>query len=60
MVQKNGGAISRVIAAIARGQLCYAPEPAADGTVMSMQEFLDRAESHRAEVLCMAHFPSQL
>jgi hypothetical protein len=50
VVQKNGAAISRVVSAIARAQLCYVPEGNADGAVMGMQEFLDRAEGHRAEV----------
>ena len=51
VVQKNGAAISRVVSAIACAQLCYMPEHDAEGAVMGMQEFLDRAESHRAEVM---------
>ena len=57
VVQKNGSALGRTVAAIARGQRCYVPAVAPDGSVPSMQEFLDTAESHLAEVLPCADAP---
>ncbi len=52
VVQKNAASISKVITAIARGQLCAPPERRADGgvPVPGMQEFQDLADSHRTEV----------
>ena len=51
VVQKNAASISKVVTAIARAQLCYAPQLRADNApVMGMQEFQDLAESHRTEV----------
>ena len=51
VVQKNAASIGRVVVAIARAQLCPAPEPRGEGApVVGMQEFQDLAETHRAEV----------